>query len=130
MYSNELLIKQDHIRIPLTFSFVPFTRMILMSVRMITNHLTRRYVLSAANRKWIQGDFWPSLCSFHSWQSGINQHLPYKQLQNSVDFFRPFFDQSLIETIVRQTNIYQSSSSQMASWADVGINPGWSEEEI
>jgi hypothetical protein len=93
----------------------------------LTNRFTTRHGASSANREWIQGDFSPSLYSFDSSKSGINRRLPYNQLQNPVDFFRIFFDQNLMETIVRQTNMYQSqnsqsSSSHMASWVDVSVS--------
>ena len=75
----------------------------------------------------MQGDFSPSLYSFNSSQSGINRHLPYNQLHNPIDFSRLSFNRNLIETIVRQTNIYRSqnpqpSSSHMASWMHVSIS--------
>jgi hypothetical protein len=87
-----------------------------------TNRFNTTHGLSSANREWIQGNFSPSPYSFDSSQSGINRRLPLNKLQNPVDFFRLFFDQNIIETLVRQTNIYhsqnfQSSSSHMA--------PGW-----
>jgi hypothetical protein len=93
----------------------------------LTNRFTTRHGTSTANRECLQGDFSPSLYSFDSSQSGINRRLSYNQLQNPVDFFRIFFDQNLMETIVRQTNMYQSqnpqsSSSHMASWVDVSVS--------
>ena len=93
----------------------------------LTNRFTTRHGASSANREWIQGDFSPSLYSFDFSQSGINWRLSYNQLRNPVNFFQIFFDQNLMETIMRQTNMYQpqnpqSSSSHMASWVDVSVS--------
>jgi len=72
------------------------------------------------------GKFTPKIQQFTVTQSGISNNLPNVYLETPLDFFEHFFASSLVEDIVRQTNIYKnpdnsSVAPKTASWADKDV---------
>jgi hypothetical protein len=77
-------------------------------------------------RKWKEGNFIPKIEPFTITHSGILNNLLNISLETPLDFFELFFDSSLVENIVTQTNIYQNQNNSTAAaktapWIDTNI---------
>ncbi|CAF1189261.1 unnamed protein product, partial [Rotaria sordida] len=75
---------------------------------------------------WSTGNFKPHLFHFDSSESGLTQYLMNHQLQVPLDFFQFYFDQTLMDIIVTETNRYclqnsKNTSPHAARWMDTSI---------
>jgi len=75
------------------------------------------------SRKWVQNDFVPTLHDFDSRHSGMRSDINLDENASELDFFELFFTNSIMQSIVTETNKYASTlalnlslNSKMKKW--------------